>query len=124
MINRVLVCVTGQKTCENLIDQGSIIAKKKAGTLTVVHVAQPNSKFLDIEKDGEALEYLFAIAKNYDADMAMLRSDDVPETIATFAEKKNITHLVLGSSTSGSNTAIAQRLKERLPNVNVQLVIA
>ena len=89
---RVLVCVTGQKSCERLIEEGASIASEHNIELSVVHVAKTGNNFLgsaSSTSEAEALEYLFGISKIYDADMTMLRSDDVIPTIVSYARKMN-----------------------------------
>ena len=43
---RVLVCVTGQKSCERLIEEGASIAQEHNIELSVVHVAKTGNNFL------------------------------------------------------------------------------
>ena len=45
-IPRVLVCVTGQKSCEHLIHVGAEIAREDGAELSVVHVAKMGANFL------------------------------------------------------------------------------
>ena len=41
--SRVLVCVTGQKSCARLIHDGAEIAAEEGASLSVVHVAKMGS---------------------------------------------------------------------------------
>ena len=85
--DHVLVCVTGQKSCGRLIEEGARIAAETGAELSVVHVAKMRDNFLGSASEAEALEHLFNISKSYDADMMLLRNDDVINTLASHARK-------------------------------------
>ena len=87
MKTKIMVCVTRQKTCERLIRMGEKIANHSKGELSVVHVAKMGTNFLDNPHEGEALEYLFQISKHAGADLSVLRSDNVVNTLVKFAKK-------------------------------------
>ena len=64
MANRVLVCVTKQKTCERLIKTGARLAKEAGDAeLLVVHVLHRDDNILGNMMQGDALEFLFQISK-------------------------------------------------------------
>ena len=70
MHKNVLVCVTQQKTCENLIRAGArIISEDEKNNLFVIHVVNEKDKLLYNLSDGDALEYLFKITKDVGADL-------------------------------------------------------
>lgn len=122
MAGHVLVCVTGQKTCEALIVEGARIANERIAQLSVLHVVKPGASLLGSATEGEALEYLFRIATTHDADMAMIRSDDIFGTIAKQVEKLEADVLVLGRSNSGKSKNVAAVMQQKLPNVEVRMV--
>ncbi len=117
MHKNVLVCVTQQKTCEKLIQQGAELSKEQTGSLYVLHVVNENDKFLYNFSDGDALEYLFKITKNIGAELTVKRSKDVIRTIVDYADEMDITHIVLGSSREKdpSNNFVI-KLQKRLPD--------
>ncbi len=122
MKSKVMVCVTRQKTCERLINMGQNIANKNNAELSVVHVAKNGTNFLGNPHEGEALDYLFQISKKVDADMSVLRSDDVVDTIVSFAKKNKVTDLILGESQNLSNeNNIVRQIKKRLPKVEISV---
>ncbi|MGV8146640.1 MAG: universal stress protein UspA [Alkaliphilus sp.] len=94
----VAVCVTQQKTCERLIKVGVKIREKTKGELYVLHVAPEGFNFLGNSKEGEALEYLFDISKAADAQMIVLRSSKIIETIDKFCKDNEISKIILGES--------------------------
>lgn len=118
-----MVCVTRQVSCKRLIEAGARFAQEQNGELTVVHVVQPDAHFLGNPNDGDALEYLFSIAKEHDAGISVLRSKDLIQTLAQNAKKLKITHIILGvspiQSVTGTPADVAQRLKTRLPHVEI-----
>jgi len=117
MHKNVLVCVTQQKTCEKLIEQGVKLTQEKGDNLYVIHVVNENDKLLNNFSDGEALEYLFMITKNVGAELVVKRSKDVIKSIVEYAEEMEITHVVLGSSREKdpSNNFVT-KLRKGLPD--------
>ncbi len=117
----ILVCVTRQKACERLIKAAAKL-KKKDGELYVIHVTKENWNFVDNPRDGEAMEYLFSMTKSYGADLTILNSDKIPETIAQFAEHYGINLIVLGESPDGSQSAFKHRLESLLCDTDTEII--
>ncbi len=59
---RILICVTRQKTCEHLITYGAQLAKTLGAELFVVHSVRVGDAFLGNPLGGEALEYLYSVS--------------------------------------------------------------
>ncbi len=114
---KTMVCVTVQKTCERLILEGAKLAGDSE--LIVVHVAKNGAKLLGGGSDAEALEYLYRIAREYGADMEVVRADDAVETIVELAKQKNIECLVIGLGGSRGGYDFSGQIRMRLPNVTV-----
>ena len=72
----ILTCVTGQRSCERLIAQGTSFAQTLGCDGTVLHVASSQNLIMGSENRAQALEHLYQISKDYGADMAVLRADD------------------------------------------------
>lgn len=102
---RVLVCVTKQTSCERLIRAGARFVIEQGGTLSVVHVAPKGANFLDSASEGDALDYLYDIAKKHGADMAVLRADDTVRTLVKHARDRRITHIIVGVSPAAAEEA-------------------
>lgn len=94
----VMVCVTQQKNCERLILSGYSMINKDKDRLYVIHVVNEKENFLESQNDGEALEYLFNVSKKVGADLTVLRSKDIVKTMAEFAKRNDITHILMGPS--------------------------
>ncbi len=122
-IKNVMVCVTQQKTCERLIKKGAELREKNGGDLYVIHVAKEGFNFLGKSKEGEALEYLFQKAKDYGANLTVVRAQNILETLKEFAEKNNIHIMVLGESYEhDKDSDIVVNLEKHLPE-GIQLEI-
>ncbi|MCL2810979.1 MAG: universal stress protein [Clostridia bacterium] len=120
----VLVCATGQRTCERLIREGALIAGELEGRLSVVHVAPKGAAILGNDREGEALEYLFRAADEVDADMTVLRAGDVMDTLVAFARERQADCIVVGTAPGKNGDAFAQRLRVLLPGVEVRSIYA
>ncbi len=118
----VLVCVTGQKTCERLIAEGGRLAAETGAELSVVHVAKQGTGLLGgIVAEAEALEYLFKVSTEHGADMAVIRSEHVVETLANHAGKVGADLMVLGSSRE-VNRDVTKDLKAHMPDMEFKIV--
>lgn len=121
----VLICVTRQRSCERLIRTGYNESKKNGGKPYVIHVAPIGENFLGNPREGEALDYLFAISKQVGAEMTVLRSDDVVNILTNFSHKHKIGTMVLGESPNQENeNDIIKLLKKDLNNVEFIVVPA
>ena len=117
---KTMVCVTVQKTCERLIRAGASLAG--GAGLSVGHVARSGEALLGGSSESEGWEFLFRISREYGAEMDMLRSDDVIDTIVDFAQRNAIETLVIGAAGSRSSYDVAGTLRARLPGVQVVVV--
>ena len=116
----ILVCVTRQKACERLIRAAAEL-KKEYVALYVIHVTKESWNFVDNARDGEALEYLFSLSKSYGADLTILNSDRIPETIAQFAEHYGIQLIVIGEGPDNSADSFKNRLSALLADTDIQI---
>lgn len=118
----VLVCVTGQKTCERLISEGRRQADALGAELSVVHVGRQGAGLLGGSvAEAEALEYLFKISSEHGADMTVIRSDEVVPTLVQHAKKIGASMLVLGSPRK-TRRDVTQELKSYLPDMEFRIV--
>ncbi len=120
----VLVCVTGQKTCEKLIAEGARLAEELGAELSVVHVARQGGGLLGGDvAEAEALEYLFKISSDYGAGMTVIRSDEVVPTLVQHARKMDAAMMVLGSSRR-TERDVTRELGEHMPQMEFRVVYA
>lgn len=124
MNKNIMVCVTQQKTCDRLIQVGNDLIEKDVDELFIIHVAHYQFKFLGNSKEGDALEYLFEKAREYGAQLTVVRSNDVQETLVDLVKKYDITHIVLGESgevTESNN--VVQQLSDKVKGQAEVIVI-
>jgi len=120
----VLVCVTGQKTCDRLIKTGAQLAAGYAAPLLVVHVAPAGAPLLGNSTQSEALNYLYSLSSEVGAEMAVLRAPDTMERLIQYAQEQHAAHIVLGAGRPDApdRRDMAALLKIRLPHVQVHVV--
>ena len=117
----ILVCVTQQKACERLI-RAAVELKEADGNLHVIHVTKENWNFVDIARDGEVLEYLFTLSKSYGAELTILNSDKIPETIAQYAQHYGIELIMIGEGPQGNQSSFIKRLSSLLKDTDTMIM--
>ncbi|MDQ2086095.1 universal stress protein UspA [Herbivorax sp. ANBcel31] len=118
-----MVCVTQQITCERLILKAADLRNELKGDLFVIHVAKNEWNFLDNSQEGEALEYLFKISKSVGANLSVLKSDSITESIVNFAKENKITYIVMGESPNDhKENKFFTELKALLPDIEIYVV--
>lgn len=125
-MKNVMVCVTQQKTCERLIKFGHEFLGRDKGELFIIHVAHYQFNFLGNSKEGEALEYLYEKALEYGANLTVVRSNNVLDTLIDLVKKNKITHIVLGESgeTQSQNNIINQLQTQVVNQAEVVIIPA
>ncbi|MCX8128692.1 MAG: universal stress protein UspA [Clostridia bacterium] len=119
----ILVCVTQQKTCERLIREAAKLRDDHNSELFIIHVAKNGWNFLDNIKEGEALEYLFAISKSVGANLTVLKSDEIINTIIGFINENNIGHVVMGQSPGDhKENNFSRQLKRALSDIEILII--
>ena len=96
-MRKIMVCVTEQKTCDRLIMFGHDLMLSKNDEFYIIHISR-SENFLNISKAGDALEYLYEKALEYGANLTVLKSENVLDSMVGFIDKNRITHVVLGQS--------------------------
>lgn len=117
----VLVCVTGQLSCERLIVAGARFARTSGGQLYVLHVARPDGHVLGYANEAEALEYLFSVSLEHGADMVVIKSSDVVDVLAAQARELGAATLVAGRAANYSGWDMLDELKLRIPEVQIEI---
>ena len=114
-MKNVMVCVTQQKTCDRLIQYGHDFLGSQKGELFIIHVAHYQIKFLGNSKEGEALEYLYEKALEYGANLTVVRSNDVLDTLSDLVAKNKITHVIVGESGEAQGKSnMVEQLRKRI----------
>lgn len=120
----VLVCVTGQKSCERLIVAGAEIARAENVPLNVLHIVRTGGNVLGFVNEPEALEYLLSVSVAHGASMYVRRSDDVISAIEYAAKNEKVTVLVAGRASDYRGWDLLDELKLRLPEVRFEIMQA
>lgn len=142
--NGVMVCVTGQRSCERLIMHGAARCDEADGErrpMHVVHCAQTGHNFMNTPNEADAIEYLFTCAQVAGAQLSILRADDVESALAEYAKANNVGTIVLGASPDhtaymsnaspsltvgegrkAQTESVSIRLQKRLPEVEFDIV--
>ena len=107
-----VVCVTDQFQCERIICAGRSIANLSDTSLLVVSV----SPMEVTERSGQALEHLFHISQENDAEMSVFYSDKVLKTLTTFIKKKHAVNVVTGMPQQ--ENSILSKMWEKLGGVS------
>ena len=123
-MKNVMVCVTQQKTCDRLIKYGHEFLGDEKGELFIIHVAHNQFNFLGNLKEGEALEYLYEKALEYGANLTVVRSNDVLDTLTDLVEKNKITHVVMGESgETESDSNVVDLLQSKISSHALLVVV-
>lgn len=121
----VLVCVTGQKSCERLIVAGSKISRTENDfPLTVLHIARIGGNVMGFVNEPEALEYLLRTSIEHGADMTVRRADDVVKAIEDETKRLGADVIVAGRAANYNGWDLLDELRLRLPGVRLEIIRA
>lgn len=98
----VLVCVTAQRSSENLVKAGKDIAEKSKAALEVVSVLP----LIQNGENNQIIEELFQLSKSYGGEMAVYFNDDPTLTVSAHVAKRKPLTIVTGFPGENSNDFI------------------
>lgn len=110
MNGKILVCVTVQEGCVELIRRGHDLALASGAEVHVLHVSE-NKSLLGSPENAAILNTLMSLAREAEAEMSILYERDVAEAIARYARQLGAETLVLGPDRTG----LTGRLRALLP---------
>lgn len=119
----IMVCVTGQRSCERLIMHGVKRSQPDENGLRpplyIVHCVLNGQKFMNSPDEADAIEYLFTCAQYAGAELTILRTDSVQATLAEFAHEHDVGVIILGApgEQGEHNGKFARSLQELLPDI-------
>ncbi len=123
----IMVCVTGQRSCERLILHG--VKRSEPGAdgmrppLYIVHCVLNGQRFMNSSDEADAIEYLFTCAQYAGAELSILRTDNVQQTLADFAHEHGVGVIILGApgEQGEHNGKFARSLQELLPEIEFDI---
>ena len=119
----VMVCVTGQRSCERLIVHGVKRSEPDENgvrpPLFIVNCVLNGQKFMNSIDEADAIDYLFTCAQYAGAELTILRTDNVQQTLADFAHEHDVGVIILGApgEQGEHNGKFARGLRELLPDI-------
>ncbi len=96
----ILVCVTAQKECAELINRGHVLSLERGLPLHVLHISESRAT-QTAKESAEILNELFQLAHESEADMEVLYENDVLKAICRYARDTGVTTVVVGQGKSG-----------------------
>lgn len=121
-MKNIMVCVTLQNTCHNLIEYAQSL-KEEGDRLFVLHVAKNGHTFMGAADEAATLEFLYGVSQQANADMTVLHSDNVANTIYQFIKANDIHTVILGTpNIKSKDNGLIASLKAKL-NDTVALVL-
>ncbi len=115
-MENIMVCVTRQMTCQRLIDFGKQLMGDEGDSLHIIHVAKSDYNFLGNPEEAKALDFLYEKARDAGAELTVLKSDDILDTLSELVRQNAITKVVVGENPDKSvNNGFLMRMKLKLP---------
>ncbi len=93
-----MVLVTDQFRCERLITAGRSLAKRCGTSLSVINVAGDN-----VERNPQAIEYLYQVSKDNDATMMIHYSHDPVKYMTQLIREQMPSNVVTGMPQGGNS---------------------
>ena len=115
-IGGLMVCVTGQHSCERLLELGSRV-RLPGQKMYCVHCVQTGRNFLNNLYEPLAIEFLFTCSSLFDAELTILRANNVIDALVEFAQTNRVSKIVLGPSPVKDENSFSAKLSARLPDV-------
>ena len=110
LLPAALALVTDQFACERIIKASRLVADlNKTDELFVLNIAKP-----DASPNPKALEHLFGVAKEYNAQMALQFSNSVESAVIHFIREHQVICVV--TDIPENLDSVLVHLWERLPN--------
>ena len=109
----VMVCVTRQRQCEQLIRRGAELAQQEKLDLMVVNVQRPG--YLQGE-DAELLDYLMEVTRRVGGELQVLYDQEPIARLVRYARENPVRAMVLGHAPEGE-TPLAAAVKQALPQL-------
>lgn len=117
----LMVCVTGQHSCERLLERGAML-RRPGRKLYCVHCVQTGKNFLNTVYEPLAIEFLFSCASLFDAELTILRANNVLDALCEFALTNKVSTIVVGASPVHGPESFVAKLSARLNEIEFIVV--
>lgn len=114
----VMVCITDQPRCNDLIAAAATIARKKELPLVAITVLRVG---LMSEYTADRLQTMYNISERHGAELLVLFNDSPALTVAVAARQHKAQHLVVGTPGPMSNRFM-ETIKGILPEIPLTVV--
>ncbi|WP_088189251.1 sensor histidine kinase KdpD [Desulfosporosinus sp. FKA] len=123
---RVMVCISASPFGERLIRMGKRIAEGMKAELLVVNIDTP-SNFLKHEKEKDQMAKSLHLAQELNAEIISLNGNDVVEELLEFAQKRNVTQIIIGKSCDFNfrerfTGSIVEKVLRQSHNISVHVI--
>ena len=89
-----------------------------------MHIVPYEMQLVGKSEEGKELEYLYAIALDYGAQLSIIRSNNIQSTLIEIIKKEAINEIVLGQSVEYSGNRLLENLKKSVNGANINVVPA
>jgi len=118
----VLVCVTDQASCARLIRAGRARADQEKRPLRVLHVRTREKTMMGNPDISSALNDLYRQAREADAEMEIISSPSVADTIADYARRYRAAAVLIGEPRTDRQPDMYAQLSQRLFGTALEIV--
>ena len=95
---RILVLIGGDETCNSLVRAGRRLADIMDAPWVVTHVERPNHPSSDGPQSARRVSDALKLAEQLGGTTAVLTGDDLPDAVLGYAQRNNVTQIVIGKS--------------------------
>ena len=113
----VLVCVTDQHAGERLIQGGANIAAQKGCSLLVLSIQESSFHYAS---KSDALEHLFQVSTEYNADMSVFYGSDPILVANNYISRRQVEHIVTGMPSDGGHFII--NIQQSFPDIPLSII--
>lgn len=120
----IIACVTGQESCERLIEAAAEFAKHFDSSLKVVSVQPISARNNGRGLASPELEHLYEVSKEYHAEMNVYFNGDPIQAVTAVIDESSepVDAIICGQpGMKGSNDFI-QRLHEAVPDLDIYIL--
>ncbi|QEL25252.1 sensor histidine kinase KdpD [Bosea sp. F3-2] len=97
--DRLIVCIDGSPRAASLVRHARRLAEKLKASWTALHIEAPG-RALPSEAEKDRLSVAMRLAEQLGGEAVILPGETVPDEVLRYAASKNVSHIVIGSSSA------------------------